>query len=75
MTAEFTNENRNRYYGLRVGDIVLPHCVSGDPWIEGQCEVVSLGFMDNNSVIIKTKSGATKWVAEWCKLITKVEDK
>ena len=24
MSKEFTNENRNRYYGLRIGDIVMP---------------------------------------------------
>lgn len=73
MEKLFTNENRTRYYGLRVGDIVNPKHVSGAPF--GECKVVELIPMDNNSVMLEDKNGnPIEWVAEWCEIITKVED-
>jgi len=70
----FTNEKRNRYYGVRVGDTVklLFSHKEKDPI----AEVVGYGFMDNNRVIVKLEDGTeTDWVAEWCEIIEKVEDK
>jgi hypothetical protein len=67
----FTNEKRNRYYGIRVGDIVKYYTHEG--------EVIELDPMNNNSVLIKTESKPVfkniKAVAEWCEIITKVEDR
>jgi len=72
---EFTNENRNRYYGLRVGDIVSPKMVDGKEWHKGQSKVIALGVIDNNSVQIKASDGTeVEWVAEWCDIVTKVEN-
>lgn len=73
---EWDNIDRRRYYGLRKGDIVSPRCVNGTEWYKGQSEVIDYGYMDNNSVDIKAKDGTTTtWVAEWCDIITKVEDR
>lgn len=70
---EFTNENRNRYYGLRVGDIVKPLYSVGMQF--GQCKVIQLIPMDNNSVLLESIAGKKfEWVAEWCAIVTKVED-
>jgi len=70
---EFLNENRNRYYGLRVGDTVKLLYSTGLQY--GRCEVIELVAMDNNSVLLKSESGKKfEWVAEWCDIITKVED-
>ena len=70
---KFKNANRNRYYGLRVGDIVKPLYSVGMQF--GKCEVIELMPMDNNSVMLQTELGKKfEWVAEWCDIITKVED-
>lgn len=66
----FINYNRNRYYGLRVHDIVK--CIFSG--LEG--EVVRLAFMDNNSVYIQDKTGKiTPVVAEWQEIITLMDDR
>lgn len=71
----FGNEKRARYYGLRVGDIVSPKGLDGKQWIKGVAEVIDYG-VDNNCVLIKSNDGTTsEWVAEWCEIITKVEDR
>ncbi len=68
------NENRDRYYGKRKGDIIKVHSVSGMVW--GESEVLDYVPGDNNSIIIKSKDGTPiDWVAEWCDIIIKVEDK
>jgi len=73
MKKEFTNENRTRYYGLRVGDIVNAKGLTGIVW--GRSKVLELVPMDNNSVIIESKTGKPiEWTAEWCEIVTKVED-
>jgi len=71
---EFLNESRTRYYGLRVGDIVQIKHTGGEIPIE--CTVVELTPMDNNSVALKDNrdNRLFEWVAEWCTIITKVED-
>ena len=73
--STFDNSERRRYYGLRIGDIVSPKGISGEEWHRGIAEVVNYGS-DNNRVEIKSKDGTiTDWVAEWCDIITKVEDR
>jgi len=69
----FDNESRSRYYGLRVGDTVeltpLPNIVK-------RCDVVGYGICDNNSVYVQDQHGDIyQCVAEWCKIVEKVEDK
>lgn len=74
MQKPFDNAERRRYYGLRIGDIVSPKGINGKPHTE-DCEVIDYGFMDNNKVMLKSKDGKEfPWVAEWCKIVTKVED-
>ena len=71
MKTVFDNSERNRYYGLRIGDIVK--CKSYDI---DYAEVIDYGFLDNNSVIVKENGKEPrKVVAEWCDIITKVEDR
>jgi len=71
----FDNKDRSRYYGLRIGDIVSPKGLDGNEWYKGICEVVNYGS-DNNRIQIKAKDGTlTDWVAEWCDVITKAEDR
>lgn len=69
------NEERRRYYGLRIGDTVSIQF--GYPKEKHLAEVVDYGFMDNNRVYIKIEGSdeVTDWVAEWCEIVTKVEDK
>ena len=69
----FDNEERRRYYGLRKGDIVSPRYIHGI--VAPKAEVIDYG-MDNNRVRVKFENGEeTEWVAEWCDIIEKVEDR
>lgn len=71
MNVQFDNENRNRYYGLRVGDIVEERAFSSV--LKG--EVIEY-CMDNNRVYIRTEQGNhVSVVCEYCTIIEKVEDK
>ena len=71
----FNNASRDRYYGVRVGDIVR-YGVPGLPQDKETYEVIRYGFMDNNRVILRSKSGEEiRAVAEWCEVIEKIEDK
>ena len=73
MSKEFTNENRNRYYGLRIGDIVMP-LIIGSKKNEKTATVVYYGIMDNNAVYLMFENKEVKkWVAEWCDIIRKIE--
>jgi hypothetical protein len=68
---QFDNSERLRYYGLRIGDIIK--C---DAYGITEAEVVNYGFFDNNSVIVKEKGKEPrKVVAEWCDIITRVENR
>lgn len=68
----YTNEDRLRYYGLRVGDEISYASLNNNK-IEGY--VAALDPMDNNKVLVAFKDGNLNWcVAEWCKIINKVED-
>jgi len=70
----FDNADRSRYYGLRVGDIIDAKSPNGRIW--GRSEVVAYGAMDNNQVSIYDKHGAViPWVAEWCDIVQKVEER
>jgi hypothetical protein len=69
---EFLNENRNRYYGLMVGDLVVQKLSKKNG--DSICEVIELTPMDNNSVVLKDSENKTfEWVAEWCQIVGKVE--
>lgn len=68
MKRPFDNEQRNRYYGKRKGDIVK--CDAFD--IE-EAEVIAYGGGDNNSIIIDYNGKPRSIVAEWCEIIQKVE--
>ena len=75
IASTFDNSERRRYYGLRIGDIVSPKTISGEEWYKGIAEVINYGS-DNNQVEIKSKDGTiTDWVAEWCDIVTKIEDR
>ncbi len=68
----FSNIDRTRHYGIRVGDIVeeraFGHVKKG--------EVMSYGFGDNNCVYMNIEGDITvKAIPEWCDIITKVEDR
>lgn len=68
----FLNEDRNRYYGKRVGDKVRL-IVNGQVAVEG--EVVQLGPMDNNRIQVKDANGEiVPCVAEWCEIVRKVDE-
>lgn len=73
-TTKFTNADRHRYYGLRIGDLVqIKAGVFSKPM---KAEVIDYGFMDNNRVILRLEDGSeTDWVAEWCTITEKVEDR
>ena len=71
QVSTFDNINRERYYGLRIGDLVFHHYQES----AGICEVIDYG-LDNNRVTVRAKDGTeTDWVAEWCDLVKKVEDR
>ncbi|NMC61422.1 MAG: hypothetical protein GYA51_18875 [Candidatus Methanofastidiosa archaeon] len=74
MTTKFTNADRHRYYGLRIGDLVqIKVGVFSKP---KNAEVIDYGFLDNNRVILRLEDGTeTDWVAEWCTIVEKVEDR
>lgn len=70
MSENFDNQHRNRYYGLRVGDIVRCNAYE----IE-KATVVEFGPLDNNAVYVQEEGQiARKVVAEWCEIITRIED-
>ena len=65
----FDNKDRSRRYGIRVGDIVT-YCKGTDTH-----EIIDLGCGDNNAVYTMHEGEPRKLVAEWCKIVTKVEDR
>lgn len=71
MSEQFDNIDRSRYYGLRVGDLVVEKAF--DMRTEG---VVTAYTVNNNVVKILTTNGNTvNVVAEWCLTQRKVEDR
>jgi len=74
MNKKFDNEDRNRYYGLRKGDIVDLKSPDGKV-CQRNAEVIEYGG-DNNRVEVRLMSGnTTDWVAEWCNIVVRVEDR
>jgi hypothetical protein len=74
MDVTYKNENRRRYYGLRIGDIVNAKGVDGKICIESKV----VGFTgDNNSVYIESDDieNPVTWVAEWCDIKKPVEER
>ena len=73
MSKQWGNEDRNRYYGIRRGDTVICLGLQGEQVAKGK--VVEYSSFDNNRVYIETEKGERiSWVAEWCRIITKVEE-
>lgn len=69
--STFDNSERRRYYGLRVGDIIRCYAYGIT-----KAEVVGYGFLDNNAVMVQEEGKEPrKVIAEWCDIITKVEDR
>lgn len=74
MNKTFDNAERHRYYGLRVGDIVNLRNIDGTI-VYKNVEVIAYGS-DNNRIEVRLAHGSTtEWVAEWCDIVTKVEDR
>ncbi len=78
------NENRNRYYGVRKGDLVKKiNFHPGSPFhpdshYDKVYEVVDYCPMDNNGIYIKelgVEENPYKEVAEWVSIHVKVEDR
>lgn len=70
---KFDNKERNRYYGLRVGDIVSVPMFAGK---RSKAEVIELHAFDNNGVQVRMEDGTErKEVAEWCDIVVRVEDR
>ncbi len=71
MPVAFDNAERNRYYGLRIGDTVTIKAYHN----RGICKVVEYGHLDNNRVTVEDSTGERfPVVAEWCHIEIKVED-
>lgn len=72
--SEFTNPKRTRSYGLRPGDTVKTLFDIGN---QRTCIVERLSPIDNNKVYLKDigTGEVFDWIAEWCEIIDKVEDK
>jgi hypothetical protein len=72
----FDNENRNRYYGKRIGDIVkIKSYYSGKYML---AEVVGYGFMNNNAlkyIILDDKDTVLQMTAEDSDILLRVEDR
>lgn len=70
------NENRNRFYGIRKGDLITKKFWGSDKGIV--YEVVDYCLMDNNGIFIKefgVDEEPYKEVAELVTIHTKVEDR
>jgi len=73
METTFDNIERRRYYGKRIGDTVSLKNLNGKEF--SKAEVIGYTH-DNNKIEVKLPDGTTtSWVAEWCDIITRVEDK
>jgi len=74
VKKEFDNQERHRYYGLRKGDLVKVETYPRGTFLNA--EVIDYGFWDNNRVVLRFEDGKEDgWVAEWCIIVTKVEDR
>lgn len=69
------NKSRQRWYGLRIGDIVAYRSMSGGD--DGTLyEVVGYMRTDNNAVILRRDDGVVdKYVAEWCDVVVRAESR
>jgi hypothetical protein len=75
---KFDNAERRRYYGLRIGDTVKLDFFYYNKKEEENplAEVIEYGAMDNNRVHVRLENGKEMdYVAEWCTIVEKVEDK
>jgi hypothetical protein len=68
----FDNEQRRRYYGIRVGDVV--NCEGKHfKQFDGDAKVTEYGGMDNNCVEVSVNGKSVSCVAEWLNIKQKVE--
>jgi len=58
------------HYGKKVGDIVTNGLIPNKP----QGEVVEL-TTNNNKIIVSCDGKMKEWVAEWCDVVVKAEDR
>jgi hypothetical protein len=74
MEKVFRNEERTRRYGLRVGDLVSRSIIDNH---SVSLEVISINGFDNNRVVVRELQTNHIYdeVAEYCTLVTKVEDR
>jgi hypothetical protein len=72
---KWDNEERRRYYGVRVGDRVSYDYV-GSVYKTITGVVVEYGFMDNNAVYVRWDHGGepSKFCPEWLTITQRVED-
>lgn len=70
--SKFLNEDRDRRYGKRVGDKIKINNFTATENAIGY--VVSLETSDNNRLYAMVNGKVRDQVAEWCEIITKVED-
>lgn len=69
------NKSRNRWYGLRIGDVVT-YRYSIDDEDDTLYEVIGYMRSDNNAVILRSEDGVVdKHVAEWCRIVERVDDR
>ena len=74
MSKPWDNENRTRYYGKRVGDIVEYTC--GWPVRKERATVVGYAVGDNNRIFLQQgKEKAWASTAERCTVVERVEDR
>jgi hypothetical protein len=72
---KWDNEERRRYYGVRVGDRVCYEYIGQvKKVITGT--VAEYGFMDNNAVFVRWDHGGkpSKFCPEWLTIVQRVED-
>lgn len=70
---EDKNENRSQRYGKRIGDTIAVSSFGQTPYLS---EVVGYYPVDNNRLYIKGQDGTIiDWIAEWCDIQTKVEER
>lgn len=70
------NQERRRYYGLRKGDLV-EYKTFGQGGHHQRATVCEYSGSDNNSIYLirQGEKEPFKYVAEWCTIIKKVEEK
>lgn len=70
---EDKNQSRSGRYGKRIGDVIKVTPCGEVPYLS---EVVGYYPVDNNRLYIKGQDGTIiDWIADWCEVETKVEER